>query len=50
MKKIIPQYHAIGDMEPYFDENLETYVKSRQHRKQVMRAREVYEKYGKGWH
>ena len=32
------------DLEPYFDENLETYIKSRQHHKQVMREEDVYDK------
>lgn len=32
------------DLEPYFDDNLGTYVKSRQHRAQVMRVQEVYDK------
>ena len=37
-----PAVHA--DLEPYFDDNLETYIKSRQHHKQVMREKEVYDK------
>lgn len=49
MQKVISRYSAIGDMEPYYDDNLSTYIKSRQHRSQVMRDQGVYEKIGKGW-
>jgi putative FmdB family regulatory protein len=49
MKKLLGGHKVIGDMEPYYDDNLETYVRSRQHRKQVMRDKNVYEKVGKGW-
>lgn len=49
MPKIIGGHKVIGDMDPYYDDNLETYVKSRQHRKQLMREKDVYEKIGKGW-
>jgi hypothetical protein len=37
-------------MEPYYDDNLETHIRSRQHREQVMKERGVVEGYGKGWH
>lgn len=49
MKKIIGGHAVISDVEPYFDENLEAYVKSRQHRRALMRERGVDEKIGKGW-
>jgi hypothetical protein len=39
-----PLARAHCDLEPYFDDNLETYVKSKQHRQQVMREKEVYDK------
>lgn len=37
-----PAVHT--DLEPYFDDNLGTYIKSRQHRKAVMREQDVYDK------
>ena len=37
-----PAVHT--DLEPYFDDNLDTYVKSRQHRKSVMREQGVEDK------
>lgn len=48
--KIISSYAAIGDLEPYYDDNLQSYVKSKQHRKQVMREQDVCEKFGKKWY
>lgn len=48
MVKIITGYAVHGDVD-YYDENLEIRVKSKQHRKQLMRERGVTEKYGKGW-
>lgn len=49
MVKLIGGHNVVPDLEPYFDENLECGIKSKQHRKQVMREREVCERYGKGW-
>lgn len=52
MKRIITGYHVIGDLEPYLDENMThepQWVKSKQHRKQLMKEHGVTEKYGKGW-
>ena len=49
MERVITAYRAIGDVAPYYDENLESWVKSKQHRKQVMREKGVSEHYGKGW-
>lgn len=48
-KKIISRYAVQGDFEPYYDENLETHVKSKQHRKKVMKEQGVSEMIGKGW-
>lgn len=52
MKKIITAYWVHPDFEPYLDENLHSepvWVKSKQHRKELMNEYNVYEKYGKGW-
>lgn len=51
MKRIY-SYSVVKDLEPYLDENLgvePTYVKSKKHRKELMRERGVQEKFGKGW-
>ena len=48
-RKIISRYAAHSDLAPYYDDNLQSYVKSKQHRKSVMREQGVSEKYGKGW-
>lgn len=48
-QKIISHYAAHGDLEPYYDDNLESHVRSRQHRKELMKEKGVSEKYGKGW-
>lgn len=42
-------HNVAPDIEPYYDDNLQIGIKSRQHRKQVMREQGVYESYGKGW-
>lgn len=47
--KIISGYKVHADLEPYYDENLEAHISSRQHREQVMRQQGVVEGYGKGW-
>lgn len=49
MKKLIGGHNVVGDMEPYYDENLETGIKSRKHRERVMKEKGVYEKIGRGW-
>jgi len=49
MTKIIGGHRVIGDMQPYYDENLETYIRSKQHRREVMKEQGVSEAYGKGW-
>lgn len=51
-EKIISAYCVIPDLVPYLDENIgkePTWVKSKQHRKQLMKEHGVIEKYGKGW-
>ena len=49
-RKIISlSYRVIPDFEPYYDENLQTGIKSKQHRKKVMKEQGVSEAYGKGW-
>lgn len=48
--KIIANYAAIPDVEPYFDDNLQSYIKSKQHRKEVMKEQGVAEKFGKRWY
>lgn len=50
MQKVISRGYAVGDMAPYYDDNLETYITSRRHRQQVMKQRDVSEIYGKNWH
>lgn len=49
MVKWLGGHRVIGDIKPYYDENLQAYVKSRQHRKQLMKEQGVSEKVGKGW-
>ena len=48
-KKIISKQSVHSDFAPYYDQNLETYIESKQHRKKVMKEKDVYEAYGKGW-
>jgi putative FmdB family regulatory protein len=50
MQKVISTGYAVSDMAPYYDDNLETHIQSRQHRKQVMREKGVYESFGKNWY
>jgi len=50
MKKLIGGHSVVGDMEPYYDENLQIGIKSRKHRERVMREQGVSEKIGKGWY
>lgn len=38
-----------ADFAPYYDDNLETHIQSKQHRKKVMKEKGVIEGYGKGW-
>lgn len=51
-EKIITFVTIHPDFEPYLDEHLTStpvWVKSKQHRKQLMEKYGVYEKIGKGW-
>jgi len=48
-RKIISLSTPHPDMQPYYDPNLETHIKGRQHREQVMKEKGVSEAYGKGW-
>jgi putative FmdB family regulatory protein len=48
-RKIISIQRVHSDFAPYYDENLETHIQSKQHRKKVMKEKDVYEAYGKGW-
>jgi hypothetical protein len=50
MKKVIGGHSVVPDVQPYYDDNLETYVRSRQHRRSLMKEQGVYEKFGRGWH
>lgn len=50
MERVITSYKALGDLTPYYDENLESWVESRKHRQKVMREKGVSEMYGKGWY
>jgi putative FmdB family regulatory protein len=49
-RKIISVQRVHGDFRPYYDVNLECGIESKQHRKKVMKERDVVEAYGKGWH
>jgi hypothetical protein len=49
MIKQIGGNYVQPDMAPYWDENLQTGIKSRQHRKEVMREQGVAEKFGTNW-
>ena len=50
-RKIISLKYAVhGDFDPYFDDNLETYITSKQHRKRVMQEQGVAEHFGQNWH
>ena len=49
MKQIIKSVRSYGDLEPYFDDNLETFIQSKQHRQKVLKGKGLSELYGKGW-
>lgn len=49
-KKIISGYRVHSDLEPYYDENLETHIQSKQHRRRVMAEQGVSENFGQGWY
>lgn len=48
-EKVISGYRVIGDLEPYYDDNLQTHIQGRQHRQRVMAEQGVSEGYGKNW-
>ena len=48
-KKIISTYKVHGDLEPYFDETLDTHIQSKKHRQVVMKEQGVSENFGQGW-
>jgi hypothetical protein len=47
-REIVPTSVA-PDLKPYFDDNLETFIHSKQHRREVMKAQGVSEKFGQHW-
>ena len=52
MSQVLGKHYVIPDLDPYWDENLgkePLYVKSKQHRKKLMKEHGVSELYGKGW-
>lgn len=52
MRQVLGNYSVVKDLQPYLDENLTSkpvYVKSKQHRRQLMKEFGVSEKFGKGW-
>lgn len=52
MKKLMGGHKIIKDLEPYLDADMTdkpVWVKSKKHRKQLMKKHDVYEDYGKGW-
>ena len=49
-RKIISRHFVHGDFDPYYDDNLETFITSKQHRKVVMKAQGVEESFGQNWH
>jgi hypothetical protein len=52
MTQVLGSYSVVPDLEPYLDPHIGTepvYVKSKQHRKELMKQYGVSEKFGKGW-
>lgn len=49
-RKIISLHKAHSDLEPYYDDTLETYITSKQHRHTVMKQQGVSENFGQGWY
>lgn len=49
MERIIGGYSVVPDLQPYYDDNLQAHIRSKQHRKQVMREQGVSEKFGSNW-
>jgi len=50
MQRVIGGHAVVPDLQPYFDDNLQCGIRSKQHRHQVMREQGVYEKFGENWH
>jgi len=48
-RKIISLSNPHPDFQPYYDDNLQTGIQSRQHRNKVMKEQGVMESFGKGW-
>lgn len=54
-RRVISRQYAHSDFEPYLDENLADkngnprWIKSKQHRKEVLTREGLSEAYGKGW-
>lgn len=51
-RRIIGNHSIIGDIKPYWDENISdkpVYVKSRNHKKKLLKEHGLYEIYGKNW-
>lgn len=49
MIKTISMYAVVPDLEPYYDEHLQTAIRSKQHRKRVMSEQGVSERFGMNW-
>jgi len=50
MRRLVStRYSVVRDMAPHYDDNLQSWVKSKQHRAELMRRKGLVEKYGKGW-
>ena len=49
-RKIISLHKAHSDLTPYYDDTLETFIQSKQHRKVVMKQQGVSENFGQGWY
>ena len=53
MKRLMPFSHGINmgvGAYGYYDDNLQTYIHSNRHRREVMKQQGVSESYGKGWY
>ena len=48
-RQILSLPKVFSDIDPYFDENLETQITSKKHRRRVMAEQGVEEAFGKGW-
>lgn len=53
LRRVLPCTHSINmgaGAYGYFDDNLQTYIHSNRHKKQVMKEQGVSEAFGKGWY